>query len=120
MLAGQPDARRGPKASRQASAEDTAAEAKSRACPWTYPFGRSQPGPIAGLHCSCPVSASGTGADRFESVTVIGTGRAGSAIAARLRERGVSVRDEGDLRLLCVPDRAIAEAAAAIEPGPWI
>jgi predicted short-subunit dehydrogenase-like oxidoreductase (DUF2520 family) len=56
----------------------------------------------------------------FESVTVIGTGRAGSAIAARLRERGVSVGDEGDLRLLCVPDRAIAKAAAAIEPGPWV
>jgi len=57
----------------------------------------------------------------FESVTVIGPGgRAGSAIAARLRERGVSVRPDGDLRLLCVPDRAIAEAAREIEPGPWV
>jgi predicted short-subunit dehydrogenase-like oxidoreductase (DUF2520 family) len=57
----------------------------------------------------------------FESVTVIGSsGRAGSAIAARLRERGVSVREDGDLRLLCVPDRAIAEVARAIEPGPWV
>jgi predicted short-subunit dehydrogenase-like oxidoreductase (DUF2520 family) len=56
----------------------------------------------------------------FESVTVIGSGRAGSAIAARLRERGVSVRDDGDLRLLCVPDRAIAEVARTIEPGPWV
>jgi predicted short-subunit dehydrogenase-like oxidoreductase (DUF2520 family) len=57
----------------------------------------------------------------FESVTVIGSGgRAGSAIAARLRERGVAVREDGDLRLLCVPDRAIAEVARAIEPGPWL
>jgi predicted short-subunit dehydrogenase-like oxidoreductase (DUF2520 family) len=56
----------------------------------------------------------------FESVTVIGAGRAGSAIAARLRERGVDVRADGDLRLLCVPDSAIAAVAAAIEPGPWV
>jgi predicted short-subunit dehydrogenase-like oxidoreductase (DUF2520 family) len=56
----------------------------------------------------------------FEDVTVIGAGRAGSAIAARLRERGVAVREEGQLRLLCVPDRAIAEVARSIEPGPWV
>ena len=56
----------------------------------------------------------------FEDVTVIGAGRAGTAIAARLRERGVPVRDSGELRLLCVPDRAIAEVAGAIEPGPWV
>jgi len=56
----------------------------------------------------------------FEKVTVIGAGRAGSAIAARLRERGVAVGEDGDLRLLCVPDRAIHEAARAIEPGPWV
>jgi predicted short-subunit dehydrogenase-like oxidoreductase (DUF2520 family) len=56
----------------------------------------------------------------FESVTVIGAGRAGTTIAARLRERGVPVRDGGELRLLCVPDRAIAEVAGAIEPGPWV
>lgn len=56
----------------------------------------------------------------FESVTVIGSGRAGSTIAARLRERGVAVRDGGELRLICVPDRAIAAAAAAIEEGPWV
>jgi predicted short-subunit dehydrogenase-like oxidoreductase (DUF2520 family) len=56
----------------------------------------------------------------FDSITVIGTGRAGSAIAARLRERGVAVRAAGDLRLLCVPDRAIGEVARSIEPGPWV
>jgi predicted short-subunit dehydrogenase-like oxidoreductase (DUF2520 family) len=56
----------------------------------------------------------------FDSITVIGAGRAGSAIAARLRERGIAVRNDGELRLLCVPDRAIAEVARSIEPGPWV
>jgi len=56
----------------------------------------------------------------FDDVTVIGAGRAGSAIAARLRERGVAVRENGELRLLCVSDRAIAEVARPIEPGPWV
>jgi predicted short-subunit dehydrogenase-like oxidoreductase (DUF2520 family) len=56
----------------------------------------------------------------FESVTVIGSGRAGSAIAARLRERGVEVRPEGELRLLCVPDAAIRQVAASIAAGPWV
>ena len=56
----------------------------------------------------------------FETVTVIGAGRAGSAIAARLRERGIAVGEDAELRLLCVPDRAIGEVARAIEPGPWV
>jgi predicted short-subunit dehydrogenase-like oxidoreductase (DUF2520 family) len=56
----------------------------------------------------------------FESVTVIGSGRVGSAVGARLRERGIPVGADGELRLLCVPDGAIAEVAAAIEPGPWV
>jgi predicted short-subunit dehydrogenase-like oxidoreductase (DUF2520 family) len=56
----------------------------------------------------------------LESVAVIGTGRAGTAIAARLRERGVAVRPDGELRLLCVPDREIADTARAIETGPWV
>ena len=30
------------------------------------------------------------------------------------------MRDDGELRLLCVPDRAIAEVASAIERGPWV
>src|SRR6185312_11665203 len=65
----------------------------------------------------------GTGAnDMIESVNVIGTrGRVGSAVAGRLAERGVSLREsEAELVLLCVPDRAIAEVAAGIEPGPWV
>jgi predicted short-subunit dehydrogenase-like oxidoreductase (DUF2520 family) len=56
----------------------------------------------------------------FDSITVIGAGRAGSTIAARLRVRGVAVREDGELRLLCVPDRAIGEVARSIEPGPWV
>jgi predicted short-subunit dehydrogenase-like oxidoreductase (DUF2520 family) len=56
----------------------------------------------------------------FKDVTVIGAGRAGSAIAARLRERGIAMRDNGELLLLCVPDRAIAEVARSLEPGPWL
>lgn len=58
----------------------------------------------------------------FDSVTVIGAGgRAGSAIAARLRERGIELRETGgELVLLCVPDSAIPDVAASIEPGPWV
>jgi predicted short-subunit dehydrogenase-like oxidoreductase (DUF2520 family) len=55
------------------------------------------------------------------SVNVIGRGRVGSAVSARLRERGIELRDnEAELVLLCVPDRAIAEVAASIEQGPWL
>jgi predicted short-subunit dehydrogenase-like oxidoreductase (DUF2520 family) len=55
------------------------------------------------------------------AVNVIGSGRVGSAVAARLRERGVSVDVDGaEIVLLCVPDAAIAEVAAAIPPGPWL
>jgi predicted short-subunit dehydrogenase-like oxidoreductase (DUF2520 family) len=56
-----------------------------------------------------------------DSVNVIGRGRVGSALGARLRERGIELRDgSAALVLLCVPDRAIAEVAAGIEPGPWV
>ena len=57
----------------------------------------------------------------MKSITVIGSGRVGSAVAARLRERGVAVdADAPELVLLCVPDDAIAGVAALIEPGPWV
>jgi predicted short-subunit dehydrogenase-like oxidoreductase (DUF2520 family) len=60
-----------------------------------------------------------------ESVQVIGAGRVGSAVSARLRERGVALVEDGSSRrsqlvLLCVPDSAIADVAAQVEPGPWI
>jgi predicted short-subunit dehydrogenase-like oxidoreductase (DUF2520 family) len=48
----------------------------------------------------------------IERVHVIGSGRVGSAVAARLRERGIAVReDDPDVVLLCVPDTAIADVA---------
>jgi predicted short-subunit dehydrogenase-like oxidoreductase (DUF2520 family) len=57
----------------------------------------------------------------FDSVNVIGAGRLGSAIAARLEERGVAVRpQDAELVLLCVPDSAIADVASSVEPGPWV
>jgi predicted short-subunit dehydrogenase-like oxidoreductase (DUF2520 family) len=57
----------------------------------------------------------------IERAHVIGAGRVGSALAARLREQGLTLdADAAELVLLCVPDRAIAEVAAGIEPGPWV
>ena len=57
----------------------------------------------------------------IQSVHMIGSGRVGSAVSARLRERGVELREDGaDLVLLCVPDAAIAEVALEVETGPWI
>ena len=57
----------------------------------------------------------------IETVNVIGSGRVGSAVSARLAERGLTLDASApDLVLLCVPDRAIAEVAAAIAPGPWV
>jgi predicted short-subunit dehydrogenase-like oxidoreductase (DUF2520 family) len=56
-----------------------------------------------------------------EPIRIVGAGRVGSALAARLRERGAALRDEGaELVLLCVPDGAIADVARTIEPGPWV
>ena len=58
----------------------------------------------------------------FESVNVIGLGRVGTAVASRLEERGVELRENGaDLTLLCVPDTAIRDVARDLVPGPgWI
>jgi pantoate--beta-alanine ligase len=57
----------------------------------------------------------------IERVNVVGRGRVGSALAARLTERGVAVTAEApELVLLCVPDRAISDAAASVAVGPWI
>jgi predicted short-subunit dehydrogenase-like oxidoreductase (DUF2520 family) len=56
----------------------------------------------------------------FDSVTIIGSGRVGSAVAARLRERGIAVQPEADLVVICVPDDAIADVAAGVPLGPWI
>lgn len=57
----------------------------------------------------------------FERVNVVGRGRVGAAVAARLEERGIALtRDDADLVLLCVPDQVIREVAAATPVGPWI
>ncbi len=58
----------------------------------------------------------------FDNVTVIGArGRVGSAVSRRLAERGVDLDATiPEVVLLCVPDRAIAEVAAGIKPGPWV
>ena len=56
----------------------------------------------------------------FESVKVIGSGRVGSAVSARLREHGVAAGEQADLVLLCVPDGSIAEVARGVEQGPWV
>jgi predicted short-subunit dehydrogenase-like oxidoreductase (DUF2520 family) len=64
---------------------------------------------------------------------VVGAGRAGSAISARLEARlptrtvsrdascpGADLVVLSDLVVLCVPDRAISEVAAAVPIGPWV
>src|SRR5258708_3904682 len=57
----------------------------------------------------------------FERVRVVGLGRVGTAVKERLRERQVVLGHDGaDLVLLCVPDPAIRESAAAVPTGPWI
>jgi predicted short-subunit dehydrogenase-like oxidoreductase (DUF2520 family) len=58
----------------------------------------------------------------FERIEVIGSGRVGSAVAARLRERGLDLDDaDPELALLCVPDTAIAAVARGLSPGHvWV
>jgi len=62
----------------------------------------------------------------IDRIHVIGSGRVGSAVAARLSERGVAVRagrtveDDPQLVLLCVPDTAIADVARGLTPGPLV
>jgi predicted short-subunit dehydrogenase-like oxidoreductase (DUF2520 family) len=62
----------------------------------------------------------------ISTVRVVGTGRAGSAIAARLAERGLAVEAgretlaDADLVLLAVPDSAIADVARQVAIGPWV
>src|SRR3954449_7711599 len=54
----------------------------------------------------------------FESVNVIGRGRVGTTVAARLEEGGVELGEGGaELVLLCVPDAAIRDVARDLAPG---
>jgi predicted short-subunit dehydrogenase-like oxidoreductase (DUF2520 family) len=64
---------------------------------------------------------------QFNTACVVGAGRVGRAAAARLGE-SIPTRTTGrelelgeaELVLLCVPDRAVAEVAAAVPTGSWI
>lgn len=58
----------------------------------------------------------------FHTVRVIGRGRLGSVVADRLQERRHLIARKGcaDLVVLCVPDGAIATAAADVPEGPWV
>ena len=63
------------------------------------------------------------------SITILGRGRMGTALAAALRGAGADVRGpvgrgesvpDAEVVLLCVPDREIAAAAAAVSAGPLL
>jgi predicted short-subunit dehydrogenase-like oxidoreductase (DUF2520 family) len=62
----------------------------------------------------------------FAKVHIVGTGRAGGAIRARLIQRGLRVTDgrepdpAAELVLICVPDLVIGEVAQAVPVGPWL
>ena len=60
----------------------------------------------------------------IKSVHVIGSGRVGTAVSSRLRERGIGVDGgdaDADVVLLCVPDTAIADTSRRLTPGRgWI
>ena len=57
----------------------------------------------------------------IERIQIVGArGRVGSAVSARLAERGIAYDSANpELVLLCVPDREIGEVAAATPVGPW-
>jgi len=62
----------------------------------------------------------------IETVRVVGIGRAGSAIAGRLAERGLRVASgretaaDAELVVLAVPDAVIGEVASQVPIGPWV
>ena len=68
----------------------------------------------------------GNWTDISPRIAIVGAGRLGTALAAALRDAGVTVDGPlgrgfdgagGDAVLLCVPDAEIAAAAAVITPG---
>lgn len=58
----------------------------------------------------------------IERIRIVGArGRVGSAVSARLAERGIPYdAPDPELVILCIPDRAIDEVAAETPLGPWI
>jgi predicted short-subunit dehydrogenase-like oxidoreductase (DUF2520 family) len=57
----------------------------------------------------------------FRAIDVVGRGRVGAALAARLTSHGLIAQGRApDLVVLCVPDAAIASVARSRPLGPWI
>jgi hypothetical protein len=56
----------------------------------------------------------------FRAIEVVGRGRLGSALAARLAALGLLADQGGDLIVFSVPDAAIHDAAAGRPTGPWV
>ena len=57
----------------------------------------------------------------FTRIRVVGHGRLGSAVDARLAESGlIASGPDADLVIFCVPDRAIADVAQSLPAGPWV
>jgi predicted short-subunit dehydrogenase-like oxidoreductase (DUF2520 family) len=64
----------------------------------------------------------------LDSIAIVGAGRLGTALAAALRASGAAVAGplgrgadpRAEIVLLCVPDREIGPAAAAVTPGPLV
>jgi predicted short-subunit dehydrogenase-like oxidoreductase (DUF2520 family) len=57
----------------------------------------------------------------FRAIEVVGRGRVGAALAARLTNHGLLAHGQApDLVVLCVPDGAIAGVAQSRPLGPWI
>ena len=72
---------------------------------------------------------AGISVRELDSIAIVGAGRLGTALAAALTAAGHAVRGplgrgaDGNgvgAVLLCVPDREIAAAAAAVAPGPLV
>jgi hypothetical protein len=59
-----------------------------------------------------------------QTIAIVGGGRLGRALTGALRANGPFGRGHdgagADVVLLCVPDGEIANAAAAIAPGPLV
>jgi predicted short-subunit dehydrogenase-like oxidoreductase (DUF2520 family) len=63
----------------------------------------------------------------FHSACVVGAGRVGTALAARLGESLLTrtttrelETEDADVVVLCVPDAEIGDVAESIPPGPWL
>ena len=53
-------------------------------------------------------------------IRVVGRGRVGGAVAARLSDQGLLSETTPELILLCVPDAVIGTVASGLPVGPWV